>query len=180
MAPESCRFQATIYRIWMLRHVDVPQEIARELEKQLVRHGRASAQPKETKPKYIPVVAVVNGKLARTTLVPAGGGRFRMAINTALRKAAGADRGDLVGVELRLDRESRELPLPRDLEVGLKQHPKAWRAFQALPPGHRRQFIQWFDSAKSAEARGRRLNRAVDALLERAWGSQATGKREAR
>jgi Bacteriocin-protection, YdeI or OmpD-Associated/Domain of unknown function (DUF1905) len=150
------------------------------LEKQLVRHGRASAQPKETKPKYIPVVAVVNGKLARTTLVPAGGGRFRMAINTALRKAAGADRGDLVGVELRLDRESRELPLPRDLEVGLKQHPKAWRAFQALPPGHRRQFIQWFDSAKSAEARGRRLNRAVDALLERAWGSQATGKREAR
>lgn len=91
-----------------------------------------------------------------------------MQINTKLRKAAQADVGDLVGVELRIDRESRELPLPADLKAGLKQHPKAWKAFQALAPGHRRHFIQWFDSAKSAEARDRRLNRAIDVLLERA------------
>lgn len=168
MAPRSFRFQATIYRIWMLRHVDVPDEIARKLQKQMGSSGRLGKGRRQSKPKYIPVVAIVNGKLARTTLVPAGGGRFRMQINTALRKAAQADAGDLVGVELRLDRASRTLPVPADLQAGLKQHPKAWEAFQMLAPGHRRHFIQWFDSAKSQEARSRRLNRAIDFLLERA------------
>lgn len=159
---------ATIYRIWTMRHVDVPDEIARSLHKQMGSGNRESKRGKQAKPRYIPVIAIVNGRSARVTLVPAGGGRYRIQINTALRKAAHADAGDVVSVELRLDRESRELPLPADLRAGLKRHPKAWKAFQALGPGHRRHFIQWFDSAKSAAARERRLARAVDHLLERA------------
>ncbi|MGC2418512.1 MAG: YdeI/OmpD-associated family protein [Candidatus Acidiferrales bacterium] len=147
---------ATIYKIWLMRHVDVPVEIGRALERE------------SGKKKHIPVVAIVNGKSARVTLVPAGGGRYRLHLNTALRKAARADAGDLVSVELRIDRGSRSLPVPPDLSAGLKRHPKAWRAFQYLAPGHRRHFIQWFDSAKSGAARERRLERAVDALLERA------------
>jgi len=101
-------------------------------------------------------------------LVPAGGGRYRLHLNTALREAARADAGEVVSVELRIDRGSRSLPVPPDLSAGLKRHPKAWRAFQDLAPGHRRHFVQWFDSAKSPAARERRLERAVDALLERA------------
>jgi uncharacterized protein YdeI (YjbR/CyaY-like superfamily) len=91
-----------------------------------------------------------------------------MQINTALRKAAHADVGDVVSVELRIDRASRDLPVPPDLSAGLKRHPKAWKAFQALPPGRRRQLIQWFDSAKSPAVRQKRVDRAVDVLLERA------------
>jgi Bacteriocin-protection, YdeI or OmpD-Associated/Domain of unknown function (DUF1905) len=150
------RFLATIYKIWLMRHVDVPEEIGRALERE------------SGKKRHIPVVAIVNGKSARVTLVPAGGGRYRLHLNTALRKAARADAGDLISVELRIDRGSRSLPVPPDLGAGLKRHPKAWRAFQDLAPGHRRHFIQWFDSAKSPAARERRLERAVDALLERA------------
>jgi hypothetical protein len=173
-ASKTRRFMATIYKIWMMRHVDVPDEIGRSLAKQLKGSGRSGTERKTTKsknntrPKYIPVVAIVNGKSARTTLVPAGGGRYRLQLNTALRKAAQADVGDVVGVELRIDRASRDLPLPADLVAGLKRHPKAWKAFQSIAPGHRRQFIQWFDSAKSVAARERRLERAIDHLLERA------------
>jgi hypothetical protein len=164
------RFLATIYKIWMMRHVDVPEEIARALEKEW------------GKKKHIPVVAVVNGKSARVTLVPAGGGRYRLHLNTALRKAARADAGDVVSVELRIDRVSRSLPVPPDLSAGLKPHPKAWQAFQDLPTGHRRHFIQWFDSAKSPAARQRRLDRAVDALLERALlrSPSRSGRRKSR
>jgi hypothetical protein len=155
----------------MMRHVDVPDDVAHALVKEITERagtkGR-SETAKSGKPKYIPVVASVNGKTARVTLVPAGGGRYRMQINTALRKAARADVGDVVGVELRLDRASRSLPVPSDLREGLKQHPKARKAFEALTPGHRRHFIEWYDSAKSAEARRRRLDRAIDVLLERA------------
>jgi hypothetical protein len=164
---KSVRFMATIYKIWMMRHVNVPDEIALSLQKQMASDNRTGKQQKQGKPNYIPVVAIVNGKTARTTLVPAGAGRYRMQINTALRKAAQADVGDLVSVELRLDRESRELPVPADLRAGLKRHPRAWKAFQALGPGHRRHIILWFDSTKSAAARERRLDRVVDHLLER-------------
>jgi hypothetical protein len=160
------RFLATIYMIWILRHVDVPDEAVRALAKQM-QSGGASKAGKQAMPKYIPVVAIVNRCRARATLVPAGAGRYRMQINTALRKAAGSDVGDIVSIELRLDRASRALPVPADLRAGLKDHPKAWKAFQALAPGHRRHVIQWFDSAKSAAARSRRLDRVIDHLLER-------------
>jgi hypothetical protein len=174
MAQKTYRFQATIYRIWVMGHVDVPDAIARKLQ-----NGLRAALPKslrnEANAKYIPVVALVNGKRARTTLTPAGGGRFRMQINTALRKAARADVGDLVGVQLHLDRESRELPIPPDLRAGLKPHPTVWKAFEALAPGHRRHVIRWFDSAKSPAARSRRLARAIDVLLERALLSPKRG-----
>ena len=154
-----------------MRHLDAPDDVAQALKKEFARGSGAKKlrkHPKSAKPKYIPVVAVVNGKSARATLVPAGGGRYRMQINTALRKAAGADVGDMVGVELRIDRASRRLPVPPDLRAGLRPHPKAWKAFERLTLGQRRQFIVWFDSAKSAETRRRRLDRAIDVLLERA------------
>jgi uncharacterized protein YdeI (YjbR/CyaY-like superfamily) len=91
-----------------------------------------------------------------------------MQLNTALRKAARADVGEVVSVELRLDLASRELPVPADLRAALKEHPKARQAFEELATGHRRHFIEWFDSAKGTETRIRRMGRAIDFLLERA------------
>jgi hypothetical protein len=101
-------------------------------------------------------------------LVPAGAGHYRLQLNTALRRAAQADAGDVVDVKLRLDCAPRTLPIPPDLRTGLKKHPRAWKALKALAPGHHRQFIQWYDSAKAPETRRRRLERAIDILLERA------------
>ena len=146
----------------MMRHVDVPDEIARELQKQ------ARARKDYAKSKYIPVVAVIGGKSARTTIVPAGGGRHRMQINTAQRKAARVDWGDLVNVELRIDLASRRLSVPADLRVALASHPRARRGFDALPPGHRRQFLLWLAGAKRVEGRRKQLERALDHLVERA------------
>lgn len=176
MPSRAHKFLATIYKIWMMRHVDVPPEIADALAKQLhaSKHAPASAKrkppksSKPAKPKYTPVVAIVNGRTARVTLTPASGGRYRIQINTALRKAARADAGEVVSVELRLDLASRELPVPADLRAALKEHSKARQAFEELPAGHRRHFIAWFDSAKGTDTRIRRLGRAIDFLLERA------------
>ena len=168
-------FLATIYRIWMMRHVDVPEEIASVLVAQLQRSK--APRPNEKKPKYIPVIATVSGRSARTTLVPAGSGRYRLQIDTEQRKAANADAGDVIRVELHLDLASRELPVPADLAAGLREHPKAAKAFQRLAPGTKRQLIKWFDSAKGPEGRLRRLDRAIDVLLERALLSPRTQAR---
>lgn len=162
-----------------MRHVDVPEEIARELQKQMASGARRDkARKQATNPKYIPVVAMVNRASARTTLVPAGGGRFRMQINTALRKAAHADAGDVVSVELRLDLASREVAVPADLREALARHPKARKAFDEMPPGHRRQFLLWTDSGKRPETRKKNIERAIDHLLERALLRTPSSARE--
>jgi len=88
--------------------------------------------------------------------------------NTELGGAAQAEAGDPVSVAPRLAPASRELPIPADLRDDLNSLPKARKAFEALTPAHRRRIFQYFDSAKSAEARQRRLERTIDVLLGRA------------
>src|SRR5271163_2215846 len=141
------RFLATIYRIWMLRYVDVPEAIGRALEK-------ASGRKK-----HIPVVALVNGRSVRTTLVPAGGGRYRLQFNATLRKAARADVGEVAGVELKIDSEPRDLPVPPELAEALKSRPRLKREFARLPPGGRMQFLRFILKAKSPATRAKYVTR---------------------
>ena len=175
-AKATHRFVATIYKLWMMRHVDVPDDVARALAKELAASGtsessrrgnRSSEEKKPVRTKYIPVFATVNGQEARVTLVPAGGGRYRVQLNTALRKVARADAGDEVSVTLRLDRESREPAVPNDLRMALKENPKARKIFEALTTGHRRHIVDWFDSARGVDTRIRRLGFTIEFLLKR-------------
>jgi Bacteriocin-protection, YdeI or OmpD-Associated/Domain of unknown function (DUF1905) len=154
--PKSHHFQGTIYKIWMLRYLDVPEEVGHALEQESSRQ------------KHIPVVAILNGRSARTTLMPAGAGRYRVQLNSELRKAAQADTGDLVGIELRVDRKSRALPVPDELREALKTRLQARKAFEKLGPGTRRQLLLWLGKAKSAEVRQKRLARLLAILSERA------------
>jgi hypothetical protein len=171
MVRQPKKFLATIYKIWMMRHVDVPSEIADALIEQLESSKHTAGSPKKSKPpkpKHIPVVATVNHCSARTTLVPAGAGRYRLQINTALRKAGGADAGDVIGVALQLDTAPRDVAVPAELTAVLKQHPKAREEFDRLPPGHRRQLLLYYLRAKSPQARAHVTERFLDHLHERA------------
>jgi hypothetical protein len=165
-AKPNRRFLATIYKIWMLRYVDVPEDIGHALAIEYT--GSADPARKKTKLKYIPVVAIVNGRSTRTTLVPAGGGRYRLQFNATLRKAARADVGEVAGIELRIDRESRELPISPDLQEAFKTHRVQRKVFEKLGVGTRRQFLMYLSKAKSPEVRRKRIARLMDVLLERA------------
>jgi hypothetical protein len=140
----------------MLRYVDVPDDVGRALEKE------------SGKKKHIPVLTVANGRRARTTLTPAGGGRYRLTVNVRLCKAAGADVGDLIGIEVRVDCESRTLPVPDEIRQALKNRPQARKAFEQMGPGTRRQMLLWFGRPRSAAVRQARLTRLMDLLTERA------------
>jgi hypothetical protein len=157
------RFMATIYKIGIMRHINVPDEIAKVLRNQRGEPGGAAEMSK-----YIPVIAAVGGKGRRTTLLPAGKGKYRMQINTVQRKAAGVDWGDSVTIELRVDLASRAVPVPADLRAALAKHPNARQGFAGLPPGHRRQLLLWLGASKNPQTRSRHLDRAIDHLVERA------------
>lgn len=160
------RFQAKMYKIWMMRHVNVPEEIGQALAMECA--GKSAKRRAGALPKHVPVVTIVAGCSNRTTLVPAGGpGRYRLQIVTKQRQAAGADAGDLIGVTIKLDRESREIPVPGELRAALADHPRARKAFAKLPPGGRRQFLLFYLRAKSPRTRARATARLIEILLER-------------
>jgi hypothetical protein len=147
---QAHKFVATIYKIGINRCVDVPPDISGQF------------QPA----KYVAVVTIIGGRTSRTTLVPGAEG-YRLFLNSQMRKAAHVDAGDLVGVLLRLDRESRELPIPPELEQALDADAAARDAFAAITPALRREFLRWVLAAKSSETRVRRIQRGLKTLIDR-------------
>jgi Bacteriocin-protection, YdeI or OmpD-Associated/Domain of unknown function (DUF1905) len=176
-------FLATIYKIWMLRYVDVPEDVGIALAKEYAAAKKPSRKkPSRTKqgnakaPKHIPVVATSNHRSTRTTLVPGGAGRYRLQVNSTLRKAAHADVGEVIGVSLKLDLAPRELPVPPELESALKSRPQLKKEFDRLTVAGRMQFLRWF-SAKSSEVRKKRLTRALEVLSDRALNRKTKSAR---
>ena len=60
------------------------------------------------------------------------------------------------------------MPLPRRLpayiQAGLKDHPRALRHFEALPPEQRRRYVAWIESAKREDTKLRRLKESIRLL----------------
>jgi hypothetical protein len=152
MPGKPLRFVARIYKMGINRCVDLPQEIGEAL-------GGGH---------HLPVVAMVAGRSVSTTLVPAGAGRHRLFLNSAMRKAAGVDAGDLVGVLLKRDTSSRDLPLPPELRQVLAKNLRARKAFREITPALRREFLRWVLHAKNPETRERRIRKGIVVLIERA------------
>jgi Bacteriocin-protection, YdeI or OmpD-Associated/Domain of unknown function (DUF1905) len=148
------QFVAIIYKVGILRCVSVPEEVCA-----LLRSGRT---------RTVPVVATVAGQTRRTTLVAAAGGSYRLYLDGAMRNAARADAGDPIGVSLRLDRASREMPVPEDFATALARVPDAQRYFAAGTTALRREVLRYIEQAKAAATRARRIRNCVRVLAERA------------
>ena len=162
------QFLATIDKIWMLRYVDVPEDVGLALAKEYAAAAKsAKRNGKKTLPKHIPVVATSNHRSTRTTLVPGGAGRYRLQVNATLRKAARADIGEVIGISLKLDLASRELPVPPELQAALKSRPRLKKEFDRLTVAGRMQFLRFY-SAKSPDVRKKRLARLLEVLSDRA------------
>lgn len=58
------------------------------------------------------------------------------------------------------------LSLSKTNKEALKADPVAWRNFNALAPGYRRQYILWIETAKRPETRIKRLGQAIELLHE--------------
>ena len=58
----------------------------------------------------------------------------------------------------------REWPLVPYIQQAIRKNSKAWKTFERLPPGERRHYIGWIDSAKQQETKLRRLAEAVRLL----------------
>jgi len=143
-------FSARIYKVWLVRFVDVPANISKEL-------GRENA---------VPVMGTVEGVPLRSTLVPRGNGAYRLAIHGDIRKRLRVDAGAVVEVAIRRDEESREPELPPSLVLALRNSPNAQQKFRAMTTALRRQIVRYLVSVKSQATLERRVLKFV-ARLER-------------
>jgi len=143
-------FSARIYKVWLVRFVDVPADISKKL-------GSENA---------VPVMGTVEGFPLRSTLVPRGNGAYRLAIHGDIRKKLRVDTGAVIEVAIRRDEESREPELPPALVLALRNSPKAQQKFRTMTTALRRQIVRYLVSVKSQATLERRVLRFV-ARLER-------------
>jgi uncharacterized protein YdeI (YjbR/CyaY-like superfamily) len=59
---------------------------------------------------------------------------------------------------------AQEVRLPPEIEKALKTNESAWRNFNSLAPGYRKQYIGWLTTAKKEDTRKRRLKKAMQML----------------
>lgn len=116
----------------------------------------------------MPIVLSLRGRVLRCTALPDGAGGHVVLFNARMRAETGARAGERVAFEVALDRDSRERPVPADLEAALDADPQARAAFDALAPSHRREIAQWLDQAKRPETRVRRVDRVLRRVVEMA------------
>jgi hypothetical protein len=153
----SYTFAARIRKIWILRCVDVPRDVS-----------NAIRQAAGGKALHVPVRGWIEGLAMRGTLVPGGGGRYRIHVHSSIWRRLRVDAGAAVEVALIIDREPSETPVPVDLAAALTDEPRALAEFHAITTALRRHIILFVEAAKQAKTRDKRLALIVRRMLERA------------
>jgi hypothetical protein len=111
------------------------------------------------------VEGTFNGLAFCATLEPDGQGGHWLKVDTKLRKAAGAEPGDVVSLEIAPVAEEPEPRVPADLRKAFASaDEKARAAWSNITPVARRDWIQWIESAKREETRLKRIANACDML----------------
>ena len=100
------------------------------------------------------------GKLTRIKDLPARSKLVKLVKDAAKLNEAG----------VKMARPPRSAPapvqVPADLVKALHKNAKAKAVFEAFPPSHKREYVQWIVEAKTEDTRQRRLDQAVEWLSE--------------
>lgn len=106
------------------------------------------------------VRGTLNGQPFETSLEPDGNWCHWFSPDAGLLKAANAQAGDTVTVEITEVLPTKAWPepdVPADLQKALREHPKAYELWQRITPMARWEWIRWSRSTNSAETRQRRI-----------------------
>jgi Bacteriocin-protection, YdeI or OmpD-Associated/Domain of unknown function (DUF1905) len=145
-------FCATIYKIGIIRFVDVPPGVSRMI-------GEGSP--------HVAVKGEVEGIPLETTLVSRGQGCYRLAIHGDIRKRLRIDAGAVVECAIERDEFSREPVLPPALAFALRNAPKAQAAFRQMSTALRRQIVRYLMRVRQQSTLERRVSKMVRRLEQR-------------
>jgi bacteriocin resistance YdeI/OmpD-like protein/uncharacterized protein DUF1905 len=111
------------------------------------------------------IEGTINGFPFQAVLAPDGQKSHWLKVDQTLSKAAGADAGDVVTLEIAPATEEPEPTVPADLRKALAAAaPKARELWSDITPNARRDWIHWITSAKQEETRAGRIRNACSML----------------
>jgi Bacteriocin-protection, YdeI or OmpD-Associated/Domain of unknown function (DUF1905) len=145
-------FSGKIYKLGMIRYVDVPRDVSRAIG------NRAT---------HVAVRGEVQGVPLRTTLVSRGRGCYRVALHSDIRNKLKVDAGAYVEIAIERDEEPREPVLPPALVLALRQSPKAQTQFRSMTTALRRQIVRYLTSVKQPATLEPRVGKFVNRLEQR-------------
>jgi len=111
------------------------------------------------------IEGTINSIPFQAVLEPDGQKSHWLKVERKLSKAAGAEAGDVVTLEIAPAAKEPEPEVPADLRKALgAAAPKTRKLWSDITPGARRDWIHWINSAKQEETRTRRIKNACSML----------------
>jgi hypothetical protein len=114
----------------------------------------------------IPVNGTLNGHKFTQTLVKFQG-KWRLYLNTPMRKKAGIDVGDMTMVAIEFDPKERTTSMHPKLKSALQKNKAAKSVFDRLIPSRQKEIKHYINNLKTEIAVEKNIIRAINFLLER-------------
>jgi hypothetical protein len=114
--------------------------------------------------RQVRVKGTIDGHPFASSIAPMGGGDYLLGLHKATREAIGKTVGDSVDFAIEADTAERSVTVPDDLRRALATNAAANRTFENFAYTHRKEYVQWVESAKKLETRQRRITEAVSRI----------------
>ena len=111
----------------------------------------------------IPVRGTIDGHAYIQTLVKYSG-KWRLYLNTPMRKAAKKDVGDTIEITIEYDPVERIITIHPKFLKALHSHKKAKRVFEKLSPSRQKEIVRYISFLKSETSIDRNIARAIGFL----------------
>ena len=148
----SVGFSAKITKLGINPVVDPPEGVLAAIFEQANR----SVGP-------IPVHGTINGAEFVQSLVKYKGA-WRLYVNGEMLKASGSKVGDLIKIVVEFDPRTREVPIPKKLEIALSADEQARIAFAELPPSRQKEIFRYINSLRTEESIARNVEKILQQL----------------
>jgi len=142
-------FSAKIFKIGINPYVLLPAAVLKEVFAQA---GKDKG--------HIPVQLVINDQKFIQHLVKYSG-KWRLYLNTPMRKVAGKDVGDSIDIDISYDAAERTTALHPKLKEALAKNKTANDIFNSLPPSRKKEIMRYINNLKTAEAVEKNIKKAI-------------------
>ena len=108
----------------------------------------------------IPVKGKIEGHDFIQNLVKYNG-KWRLYLNTPMRKASNKDVGDRAAIEIEFDPAERTIPMHAKLQKALKENAKAKKVFDNLAPSRQKEIARYINFLKTEESIDRNIKKVL-------------------
>ncbi len=114
-----------------------------------------------------PQVKVTMNNFSYRTSIASMKGEFLLPVSAEIRNKTSIQAGDEIELKIEIDTQPREMIIPDDFGLTLKDHPEALSFFECLSYSNKRRLVESIQEAKTTETRAKRIDKTIGKLKKR-------------